>query len=60
MIIMKVKEKAESFAQLWLHVNAGDEGMQVRCSAEGAWFLFERHTVFYRLLSFRFNVIGSE
>ena len=25
---MKVKEKANSLLQLWLHVNAGDKGMQ--------------------------------
>jgi hypothetical protein len=28
---MKVKEKAAFLSELWLHVNAGDEGMQVRC-----------------------------
>jgi len=27
---MKVKEKAAFFSELWLHVNAGGEGMQVR------------------------------
>jgi hypothetical protein len=26
---MKVKEKAAFLSELWLHVNAGDEGMQV-------------------------------
>jgi hypothetical protein len=31
MINMKVKEKAENCCYLWLHVNAGGEGMQVRC-----------------------------
>jgi hypothetical protein len=31
---MKVKEKAASFNELWLHVNAGDEGMQVRYFAK--------------------------
>jgi hypothetical protein len=30
---MKVKEKAEYFSKLWLHVNAGDEGMQALVSA---------------------------
>ena len=26
---MKVKEKAAFLSELWLHVNAGNEGMQV-------------------------------